>query len=193
MASRFAVGWMLGLLALPLAAHQGEDHPAHGVSLAPPPATCATAGYTPVAGCPAPVGTAYPCAGRAHLADGTVIPWSHNPPSSGAHYATWEPRAGEHTEVVPRGRWVHNLEHGHVVLLYNCPGGCPAELAILRRVLEERFEASILLTPDPELPPPRFAAVAWTWVYRTDTPKLGTLLCFVDQRQGHAPENVPLH
>ena len=104
---------MLGLLALPLAAHQGEDHPAPE---ALPPATCATAGFTPVAGCPGPVGTAHPCAGRGHLADGTVIPWSRNPPDSGVHYEIWEPRAGEHTEVVPRGRWVHNLEHGHVLV-----------------------------------------------------------------------------
>ena len=91
---------------------------------------------------------------------------------------------------VDRGNWVHNLEHGHVVLLYSCPEGCDAELAVLREVLAARPAVSFVLTPDTELPVPRFAAVTWTWILRTDAPDLATLLCFVDQHAGHAPEGA---
>ena len=43
--------------------------------------------------------------------------YPHNPPIGGPHYWVWA-KWGVHTEVVPRGYWVHNLEHGAVVFLY---------------------------------------------------------------------------
>lgn len=54
-----------------------------------------------------------------HVDIGTVIQYSSNPPSSGPHYPIW---AGwqEYLTPVPRPFWVHSLEHGAVVLLYNC-------------------------------------------------------------------------
>ena len=130
--------------------------------------------------------------GAAHVPDGTKIAYRHNPPHSGDHYSAWETRRGEHAKPVPRGRYVHNLEHGHVLLLYDCPRGCAQGLSVLRQVLAKRPRASLILTPDPLLDPPRFAAVAWRWVYETDAPDLATLLCFVDQHLGLAPEDAPL-
>lgn len=54
-----------------------------------------------------------------HVDIGTIIQYSSNPPSSGPHYPIW---AGwqEYLTPVPRPFWVHSLEHGAVVLLYNC-------------------------------------------------------------------------
>ena len=77
------------------------------------------------------------------------------------------------------------------MLSYRCPGGCDADVEVLRAVMEMRPELRILITPDPELPADGFAAIAWTWVYEFDTPDLDTLLCFVDQHENHAPEDVP--
>jgi hypothetical protein len=102
-------------------------------------------------------------------------------------WANW----GEYEETLPRRNWVHNLEHGGIVLSYVCSDGCESDLAVLREVIAQRPDARIILTPDPELPDVRFAAISWTWVYRFESPDLDTLLCFVDQHFNQAPEDVP--
>lgn len=146
--------------------------------------------YTEVEGCEAPVGEQFCSEGSAHLEVGTEIEWENNPPHSGPHWPMWQ-LWGEHESTVEREYWVHNLEHGGIVLAYRCPGGCEADLEVLRTVMSMRPELRILLTPDPELPSDGFAAVSWTWVHSFETPDLDTLLCFVDQHENHAPENVP--
>lgn len=146
-----------------------------------------------VAGCGEAVGTAFACEGQCHIDDAAGLTWQNDPPHSGDHLPVWENEVGEHTDPIARANWVHNLEHGFVVLLYNCPTGCDAELAVLREVLTERPDKPIVLTADPELGAPRFAAVSWTWVYETDAPDLATLLCFVDQHACQAPEGAGMY
>ena len=156
--------------------------------------SCQTAKAKEVAGCSTTIGESFPCDGQSHVPAtdaGTGLAWSHDPPHSGAHWGQWETDWSEHTTPVPRPKWVHNLEHGGVVLLHNCPAGCDTELAVLRKVLTERPALRLIMTPDPDLTDERFAAVAWTWVYRFDSPDLATLLCFVDQHEGNAPEDIP--
>jgi hypothetical protein len=143
-----------------------------------------------VRGCPEPVGEAFCSEGADHVPDGTEIAWLSDPPHSGPHFPMWE-TWGEHEQSVARGNWVHNLEHGGIVLAYLCPGGCEAELDVLRDVIAARPDLRILMTADAALPGPRFAAISWTWIHRTDAPDLDTLLCFVDQHENHAPEDVP--
>lgn len=147
-------------------------------------------GFTEVRGCPEPVGEAFCSEGADHVPDGTEIAWLSDPPHSGPHFPMWA-TWGEHDESVARGNWVHNLEHGGIVLAYLCPGGCEAELDVLRDVIAARPDLRILMTADADLPGPRFAAISWTWIHRTDAPDLDTLLCFVDQHENHAPEDVP--
>ncbi|HET6346967.1 MAG TPA: DUF3105 domain-containing protein, partial [Myxococcota bacterium] len=85
--------------------------------------TCYTKSFTQVPGCPAAgVGTPLPCESFCHLAYGKpTLDYSTNPPASGNHYPSPERVLGEHTAPVPRGRYVHSLEHGAIVLAYNCP------------------------------------------------------------------------
>jgi hypothetical protein len=147
-------------------------------------------GFTEVRGCPEPVGEPFCSEGADHVPDGTEIAWLSDPPHSGPHFPMWE-TWGEHEQSVARGNWVHNLEHGGIVLAYLCPGGCEAELDVLRDVIAARPDLRILMTADADLPGPRFAAISWTWIHRTDAPDLDTLLCFVDQHENHAPEDVP--
>lgn len=154
---------------------------------------CDTEDAVDVPGCAETIGTSFPCEGHCHVEDASSLSWLNNPPHSGDHLPVWERDWGEHTEAVARANWVHNLEHGGVVLLYDCPEGCDAELAVLRDVLAQRPDTPILLTPDAELDAPRFAAVSWTWVYETDAPDLATLLCFVDQHACQAPEGVAIY
>jgi hypothetical protein len=145
---------------------------------------------TEIDGC-AVIGEAFCSEGQLHVAQDSDVDWMTDPPNSGPHYPTWE-SYDEHDMVVPRGNWVHNLEHGAIVLSYRCNDDCEPELDILRDVLAQRPELRILLTPDPLLPgADRFAAISWTWIHRFDAPDLDTLLCFADQHEGHAPEDVP--
>jgi len=109
-----------------------------------------------------------------HMPVGTHIDWSSNPPAIGAHYATW---AGwdRHYQSLDRAYYVHNLEHGGIVLLYNCPGGCPDVVESLLDVVrtakvdttcEGVVKNRMLVVQDPLMPAEvQVAAVAWGQVY----------------------------
>jgi hypothetical protein len=85
------------------------------------------------------------------------IMYEDNPPTGGDHAACWS-SFGVHTAAVPEARWVHNLEHGAIVFLYNCRSGCSAEVKQLEALAKGRPFA--LVTPDSRLPT-SFAVVAW--------------------------------
>jgi hypothetical protein len=98
---------------------------------------------------------------------------------------------------VPRGFWVHSLEHGAVVIGYHCEVPCEAELAALAAYLETRpadplcvapIKSRIIVTPDPELDT-RFAAAAWGALLRSDCLDLAALGGFLDTYYAKGPEN----
>jgi uncharacterized protein DUF3105 len=65
-----------------------------------------------------------PDEGAIHVSTGTPIRYKHNPPSSGPHYPSPDaPKPwGAYREVITPGYFVHNLEHGGIVVLYTCSG-----------------------------------------------------------------------
>ncbi|GAB4578615.1 MAG: hypothetical protein Fur0022_13510 [Anaerolineales bacterium] len=66
------------------------------------------------------LGVDVPIAGAEHIQEGTVATdWNSDPPTSGQHYPQWAP-AGFYTEAIPDGYLVHNMEHGYVIVYYNC-------------------------------------------------------------------------
>jgi len=98
----------------------------------PSPAPSITAPTAaPASGSPAPAVTAPPPGyvqddmGHAHAEPGSTIRYTSCPPASGRHYfgtGIGPIRAGYYgpnDSAVPPG-WVHNLEHGGIVLLYRC-------------------------------------------------------------------------
>src|SRR5262245_59267371 len=46
-------------------------------------------------------------------------PYNSDPPTSGEHYPV-PAQAGFYTEALPDEQLVHNLEHGYVIIWYNC-------------------------------------------------------------------------
>jgi hypothetical protein len=82
----------------------------------------------------APIGRAMPLGKADHVAEGTPIEYTSRPPTSGPHFASWYPSYGVVEQPVPAGNWVHNLEHGAIVVLYNCPDGCPDLVAQLKEL-----------------------------------------------------------
>ena len=72
-----------------------------------------------------PCGAAGEAEARLHVPDGTRVVDVSRPPTSGPHYGDWWRTYGLVDQALPAGVWLHNLEHGAVVLLYNCPSACP--------------------------------------------------------------------
>ncbi len=148
---------------------------------------CSPQPYTPVASCPTLIGTLQACQAFCHVVDGAPITWFTDPPASGNHNPEPETVMGEHISPVERAHWVHSLEHGAIVMLYNCTN-CDSQLAVLRQAIAQRPGLHVMLTPDPLLKSSTFSAVAWTYIYNFTTPDLASLLCFIDQHINNGRE-----
>ena len=57
--------------------------------------------------------------GRDHVDIGTKVDYKTNPPTSGKHYGDWV-RSGFYSEPKDDRNLVHSLEHGYVIMSYNC-------------------------------------------------------------------------
>jgi len=149
-------------------------------------------------GCPIVV-EAWPLGAGTHVPVGTDLSWPSNPPSSGAHYPVWA-AFQEFTSPVPRGYYVHDLEHGAVVFLYNCAlwgGDCTRLTDALRQAsasLPDDPKCSggvrvrTVISPDPLLTDP-IAAASWGFVYRAQCADLESLKAFAAAHYAHAPED----
>ncbi|MCW5808149.1 MAG: DUF3105 domain-containing protein [Deltaproteobacteria bacterium] len=133
-----------------------------------------------------------------HVPIGSAIEWSTNPPVTGPHFPIWAAWDREYTEL-PRGHYVHNLEHGGIVLAYNCPDGCPDVVEKLRTIVRE-FDADVLcnapvrnrfvVTGDPLLPAGvQVAALSWDamWTGGCFDPYVRT---FAGTHYRRAPEDL---
>ena len=97
----------------------------------PAPAAAALPNGSPAPlpnGSPAPLGQVQPDMGRSHVPGGAFARFTYCPPASGDHYNS--PSLGPidaryyapDDATVPQG-WIHNLEHGGMVILYSCDQG----------------------------------------------------------------------
>jgi hypothetical protein len=135
-----------------------------------------------------------------HVPDGTVIEYSTRPPTSGKHYNDWYRSYGVVEQGVPPGNWVHNLEHGAVVLLYNCPEGCPelaqqikdfhASLPAGRN--SKRGVARLLAIPHTDMDH-KLAVVAWGRLLELDEFDAAKIRQFYDARIDRGPECVNMN
>jgi hypothetical protein len=109
---------------------------------------------------PPPPGYVEPDMGAIHVPLGDKVTYTYCPPASGKHYnaAGQGPiKAGLYgpdDKTVPEG-WLHNLEHGYIVLLYKCPGdGCSDEgQAALEALLAKWPDSPICKTPPGQFTP----------------------------------------
>jgi Protein of unknown function (DUF3105) len=134
-----------------------------------------------------------------HVAIGTHVQYDSNPPSSGPHYPVW---AAFQTWATPLQReyYVHDMEHGAVVLLYKCDadGGCPDVVAGLEAVraalpddplCDKSVRVRVVITPDPLLDVP-IAAAAWGWTYKAQCLDAPSLTQFAKDHYGQGPEQL---
>jgi Protein of unknown function (DUF3105) len=127
----------------------------------------------------------------------TPLEYATNPPSGGDHWALWADYA-KYTAPVPREMYVHNLEHGGVVLSYRCKDACPAVVAAIESVFDAAVDpfcftqtprARVVITPDPDLPAP-IAASAWGATYVATCIDTPSLLAFVNRSIDHGTERI---
>ncbi|HZS41198.1 MAG TPA: DUF3105 domain-containing protein [Polyangia bacterium] len=136
-----------------------------------------------------------PDEGRTHVPIGSTVNYVANPPASGNHYPVWWTPWGLTTQLVQREYWVHNLEHGGIVLLYNCPSGCTDVVdqlvAIRNGTPPDQFnEQRILITADGKMPH-KVAALAWDWRWQGDSVDAAAINCFIKARYDHGLESIP--
>lgn len=127
-----------------------------------------------------------------HVEACSDISHATNPPSSGQHYPVWADY-GAYDFALPRGYWVHNLEHGSVVVTYSCQD-CAAEVtaakAWLAALEPDAACASgpprVLLLPDPALDV-RWAASSWGFTLRANCFDPEAFSDFYLKHAGQAP------
>jgi hypothetical protein len=134
--------------------------------------------------------------GAYHIACTSPTDYQTNPPSSGNHFSCW-PEYRTFDTPVPWGNLVHALEHGAMVIVYNCgSAGCPDEVAQAQAFIDglppdpNCTAHRVILAPDPTLQGARWAATAWTWTLRADCFDETAFTQFYVDHYGHGREVV---
>jgi hypothetical protein len=110
---------------------------------------------------------------RQHVPQGQPIPYRNRPPSSGDHYD--QPAGyGFFQREIPTGNWVHDLEHGGIVVLYRpdlCDQSCQSQLQDVYNSAPTSAifpgTRKMLVVPYQDMDH-AIAAVAWGWVDEMD-------------------------
>lgn len=123
-------------------------------------------------------------AGALHVSG--TIDYEEIPPVGGPHSQCWT-TWGVHEAPVRPENWVHNLEHGGVVLLYHCDDGCEDERSELSSFVNTHPRT--VLTEYAPLPQ-RFAVVSWEHRLVTDCLDLDAFERFYDARFDHGLESI---
>lgn len=143
----------------------------------------------------------HPIEGATHVPICSYVGYGTSPPSSGNHYPVWAAYM-TYDQPVPEGYWVHDLEHGGVVLTYNCgAGGCASDVAAAEKMIgaypsdplcasqATGVRVRFVMTPDPRLDV-RFAASAWGWTLRANCFDADAFLAFATAHYGHGTEAI---
>lgn len=114
--------------------------------------------------------------------------YSTSPPTSGPHTPD-VPDWGEHNTEVAEVLQVHALEHGGVLMQYNCPSGCGELVGDLSLILSD-YPSKVILAPYSNMEA-LIALTAWGKIDLLDEFDEGRIRNFVDKNRNHGPEDVP--
>lgn len=134
-----------------------------------------------------------------HVAPCTAVHYATNPPSGGNHWPIWAAFT-KYDLPIPREMYVHDMEHGGLVLAHNAD---PADRAAVVAALDKVFDgftdpfcvkqggvqARLIVTPDPALTAP-IAIGGWGVTYTATCIDEASLNDFVVQNAGHGTEAV---
>jgi len=132
-----------------------------------------------------------------HLPECSNIIYASSPPVFGEHYPVWAAYQ-TYDFPVPLGYLVHDLEHGAVVIFYDCPDGCADEVATAQAFIDAlpadprcsaAVRAQVVLVPRPGLGA-RWAASAWGYSLSADCFDPQLFGQFYDDHHAQGPEDL---
>lgn len=107
-----------------------------------------------------------------HVADTVDVQYGTDPPTSGPHYDMLV-QSGIFDTPIPKGNLVHNMEHGWVIIWYNCQAGptplsdadCQAMRAQLSQVVQPAVSSGteVIMVPYPPMTH-HIALTAWQFL-----------------------------
>ncbi len=152
------------------------------------------------AGGSAAVEISIPNEGAEHVSVDTQVTYESNPPASGPHWSMpglAPTTAGLYEVTVEEEQWVHNLEHGYIVILYDCGGPCGKGLLNdLQGFFNEAppspnfGNTKLVIAPYDGLPH-LHTAVAWDVQLHLDAFDRTALLEFYDSHLDRGPQAAP--
>jgi uncharacterized protein DUF3105 len=96
----------------------------------------------------------FPNQGQTHVAQGTIVQYNSNPPTSGSHYqvvaGVVPAPTGVHTAPIQNEIQVHNLEHGHIGIQY--AAALPTTVVNALETFARNHDTYVFMAPRPDLP-----------------------------------------
>ena len=123
-------------------------------------------------------------------------PYNSDPPTSGPHYVT-PAEAGFYNEAPPDEQVVHNLEHGYVIIWYNCNSLTPDQCDQLKSQIRSAMQSAgasrftntpkLIAAPRPTLDGP-IALTTWGRLDEFEAFDRERILNFIQAFRDKAPE-----
>ncbi len=129
--------------------------------------------------------------GNNHIQPGTQhAAYNSDPPTSGPHYPEPIP-AGYYDTPQADEAVVHNLEHGHVWITYDCTKltNCDAVKTQLRALVQSYNQWKIVVTPR-QNKDAAIGVAAWGWLLKLNSYDETSVRRFVDAWRNRGPEQT---
>ena len=157
-------------------------------------------------------GQKFPDEGRDHIEVGKAVDYKTNPPTSGKHYADWL-RTGVYSESRDDRNLVHSLEHGYIIMSYNCDkslqssvsSGDATDSAMLSenfrsddchklvddliKIFEKKDLKKLIIIPRSNLDS-RIALTAWNYLDKFNEFDQSRIEKFIDAHRDMGPERT---
>ncbi len=140
--------------------------------------------------------------GRNHIDPSTTPTYKFYPPASGPHYSAQgiAPVTWQTIDTLQEGQYIHNLEHGGIAILYDCPSG--TDCTTLKNALENYVtnlapieptyhEVKVVLTPYSRGMQKKVALVAWDYIEFLDGYDQAEITRFYENHVNQGPEQIP--
>jgi len=140
--------------------------------------------------------------GRNHIDPSTTPTFKFYPPASGPHYSAQgiAPVTWQTIDTLQEGQYIHNLEHGGIAILYDCPSG--TDCTTLKNALENYVtnlapveptyhEVKVVLTPYSRGMQKKVALVAWDYIEFLDSYDQAEITRFYENHVNQGPEQIP--
>lgn len=135
-----------------------------------------------------------------HVSPGAQLTYKVYPPTSGPHFGQPDgPASWQSHGPLPEGTYLHNLEHGGIAILFNCPTGCSDLKSQLENYVDNLaaydsafHEVKIILTPYLHgMGEHRIALLAWHWIEFLDNYDQSAITRFYEVHVNKGPERIP--